>query len=116
MEKITIRMSESAPVSIDPEQWPVIAEARDHDGQQYECQANTLRTIRVRRKSAAEYLVYGYAKAGAGGQFAGTRNPYAGYRVADLDAGVGAIRRVAGVLGDDHLGSECIADLPAMEI
>jgi len=124
---ITITMSERGPVKIDPEQWPVIASAEEHDGQ-VECQANTLWRIKVREHADGRRLVYGWQDRGNGGQHAGYRGTYAGFlldqfqadhehREAELEAAtIRAIRRVAGVIGAEHLGAECIADLPAREI
>jgi hypothetical protein len=136
---ITITMSETAPVKIDPEQWPVIAEACRHDGK-VACQANIEWVIRVREHVDGRRLVYGSQSAGSGGKPAGWRSSYAGYLVDvrpqieghgspdDMRRGYAArdkaretetlraIRRVAGVIGDEQLGAECIGELPAQEI
>lgn len=114
-KKITITMSETAPVSVDPEQWPVIASASDHDGK-VECQANTEWAIKVREHDDGRRLVYGYARAGRGGKPIGWRPSSAGYLVVAGDDLVRAIRRVAGVIGREDLAAECIGDLPAQEI
>jgi hypothetical protein len=117
-DKIKITMSERRPLSIDPKLWPVIAESSWYNGQ-YEFQANTIRRIKVRRHADGRTIVYGFQRAGDGGQHVGTRNPEAGFLLsAGSDPGetVRAIRRVAGVLDDDGLGEECIADLPAEDI
>lgn len=124
-KKITITMSETAPVSIDPEAWPLIADADRHDGA-VEVQANTKWAIRVRQHADGRRLIYGWQSAGNGGKPAGYRPLYAGYlvewpsgdgRQAKSDeATIRAIRRVAGVIGDEQLGAECIADLPAQEL
>ena len=114
-QTITITMSERRPLRIDPEIWPVIARAKWHDGQ-YDFQANTVRLIKVREHSDGRRIVYGLQKAGGGGQYVGTRNPEGGFLVSlsdqREDETVRAIRRVAGIVGDDGLGDECIADLP----
>ncbi|PZR79105.1 MAG: hypothetical protein DLM65_11440 [Candidatus Aeolococcus gillhamiae] len=114
-KKIEITLSESAPVRIDPAQWPVIAEARRHDGA-VECQANNEWRIRVREHADGRRIVYGSHEAGNGGQYAGFRETFAGWLLAGGDDTVRAIRRVAGVLGDDQLGAECIAALPAHDL
>ncbi|GAC1541205.1 MAG: hypothetical protein NVS3B10_05720 [Polyangiales bacterium] len=132
-------MSERRPLKVDPDEWPVIASADWHDGQ-VECQANNIRRIKVREHRDGRRIVYGFQNAGDGGQYAGTRNPSAGYLVevetvveghgspADMrrayaardakrdEETVRAIRRVGGVLGDDALADECIASLPAEDI
>lgn len=120
-KKITITMSETAPVSIDPEQWPVIASVADHDGK-VECQANTEWAIKVREHGDGRRLVYGYAERGSGGKPAGWRPSYAGWLISpesqrpDETGTIRAIRRVAGVIGREDLAAECIGDLPAKEI
>lgn len=133
---ITITMSETAPVRIDPALWPVIASAETHDGK-VECQANTEWVIKVREHADGRRLVYGSQSAGNGGQYAGYRGKDAGYLIDapprdafgrdvattsdgvthDVNAAtIRAIRRVAGVIGDEDLGAECVGDLPAQEI
>ena len=122
-KKIKITLSDASPVSIDPEAWPIVARADWHDGQ-VECQANNERTIRVREHADGRRIVYGRQFAGNGGQYMGTRNPEAGYLIPagesrhgeGDEATIRAIRRVAGAIGDDELGAECIGDLPAQEI
>jgi len=117
-DKIRITMSERRPLSVSKSEWPVIAKADWHDGQ-IKYQANTERHIRVRQHADGRRIVYGFQEPGNGGQFAGTRNPQAGFLI---DAGapenetVRAIRRVGGILEDDQLADECIANLPAEEI
>jgi hypothetical protein len=117
-KKIKITMSERRPLSIDPEQWPVIAQADWHDGR-VECQANNIMRIKVREHADGRRIVYGFRRAGDGGQHAGTRNPEAGFLLSS-DAGedetIRALRRVGGVIDDDRLAEECIADLPAEEV
>lgn len=130
--KLKITMSERRPLTIVKADWPIIASADWHDGQ-VECQANNIRVLRVREHKDGRRIVYGYQCAGNGGQHAGTRNPEGGFLVVptekfrDVDEGplspvpdddetVRAIRRIAGILGDDDLGAECIADLPAEEV
>jgi hypothetical protein len=136
---ITITMSETAPVKVDPEQWPIIASAETHDGKVV-YQANTEWVIEVREHADGRRLVYGSQSAGRGGQYAGYRGKDAGYLIAvdtqveghgspdDMrrayaardkvreEQTIRAIRRVAGVIGDEDLGAECVGDLPAQEI
>lgn len=126
-KKIKVTLSDGAPVSIDPTQWPVLAEAKRHDGA-VECQANTEWRIEVREHEDGRRLVYGSKDSGNGGQFAGFRPIYAGYLLGSQSAPIDnarnvgeeetirAIRRVAGAIGDSDLGAECVGDLPAVEI
>lgn len=136
---IEITMSETAPVRIDAALWPVIASAETHDGK-VECQANTEWAIKVREHADGRRLVYGSQSAGNGGHYAGYRGKDAGYLIsvdtqveehgspddmrrayaardkAREEQTIRAIRRVAGVIGDEDLGAECVGDLPAQEI
>lgn len=130
-KKITIKMSETTPVSVDPAQWPIIAEVDTCDSA-IACQANTEWAIKVREHDDGRRLVYGWECSGNGGQYAGYRGKDAGYlieaasvqgdgpragkRYPDDAATIRAIRRVAGVIGDEQLGAECIGELPAQEI
>lgn len=117
-DKIKITMSERRPLTIDPELWPVIAQADWYNGQ-HEFQANTLRRIKVRQHADGRRIVYGFQRAGNGGQPIGTRNPEAGFLLAagaDEDETIRALRRVGGVIDDDGLAEQCIGDLPAEEI
>lgn len=112
--KLKITMSERRPLTIDPELWPVIAQADWHNGQ-HDFQANTIRRIRVRQHADGRRIVYGFQRAGNGGQHAGTRNPEGGFLITagDEDETIRAIRRIGGIINDDQLADECIADLPA---
>lgn len=116
-------MSESAPVKIDPDHWPVIAHVDWHDGQ-IECQALEIAAVKVREHSDGRRLVYGWVKIDPDRERQGSRDVYAGYLVVDqnrqnddpstLEADtIRAIRRVAGVINHEELGAECIGDLPA---
>jgi len=113
MTTMKVIMSERAPVTIITADWPIIAEASRHDGA-VACQANNEWSIVVREHTDGRRLVYGWQVAGNGGQHAGFRPRHAGWVVdKDDDDDVTAIRRVAGVIGDEQLGAECISDLPA---
>lgn len=130
---IKITLSERRPVTIVEADWPVIAEARAHDGQML-VQANTEWFIKVREHRDGRRIVYGGEIAGCNGQYAGFRETRAGYIVdavsrdsmrqpddggalvstyPDDDGTIRAIRRVAGVIDRDDLGAECIGELPA---
>ena len=129
-DKIKITMSERRPLTVSKQEWPIVARADWHDGQ-VECQANNERHIRVREHRDGRRLVYGYQCAGYGGQSAGTRNPGGGFLVSpvpgpdvdgkrvgvpDEEETVRAIRRIGGIIDDDRLADECIANLPAEEL
>lgn len=114
-KKITIKLSDRRPIEIDPSQWPIIARADHHDGQ-VECQANTVWSIKVREHADGRRIVYGKKDSGNGGQRIGWRGAMAGFLLAAAGAEsetIRAIRRVAGVIGDEEMGDDAIADLPA---
>lgn len=117
-----IAMSERRPISIDPDEWPTIASAEDHDGKVY-VQANNIWYIAVIEHADMRRIVYGYHESGQGGQHIGFRPTYGGFLVVPSEPlvpneseTVRAIRRVAGMIARDDLGSECIGDLPAEAI
>jgi hypothetical protein len=131
-DKLKITMSERRPLTIVKADWPLIAKADRHDGA-VECQANHEWTIRVREHRDGRRIVYGWLTSGHGGVPAGWRgseggflvSPTAAFRdaddgplshVPDDDETVRAIRRVGGIIDDDALADECIADLPAEEL
>lgn len=113
---IKVLMSERAPVKIDPEDWAIIAEAADYSGP-HESQANHKWFIKVREHEDGRRLVYGQLVRGPGGAPAGWKSAYAGFVIDPKKDDVSnetvrAIRRVAGLIGNHDLGSECVADLP----
>jgi hypothetical protein len=121
VKMLKITMSERRPLSIVEDEWPLIACADWHDGA-VQSQANHVRTIRVRQHADGRRLVYGWLRAGNGGVYAGWRGAEGGLLVQpfacvpnDTET-VRAIRRVAGIIEDDKLGDQCIADLPAESI
>jgi hypothetical protein len=132
---LTITMSERSPIKIDKAEWPTIADVSEHDGV-VRSQANTEWYIRVREHADGRRIVYGARVAGGGGQHVGFREDRAGFLVdvprnfagspVDMtsdgvrhsiaDETIRAIRRVAGIVGDDKMGDECIGSLPAESI
>lgn len=129
VEKLEITMSERRPLAIIRDDWPLIARADRHDGQ-VECQANHEWTIRVREHADGRRIVYGWLIGGNGGVPAGWRGAKGGFLVSpvpgpdvdgkrvgvpDDDETVRAIRRIGGIIDDNELADECIADLPAEE-
>jgi hypothetical protein len=108
-KKVKINMSDSGPVLIDTDQWPLVAKAVDFDGQ-FQSQANRVWEIRVRQKGE-EVLVYGWKKS----QWQGERDTYAGVR-ADLSGVVNAIRVVGDEIGNDDVAKAAMRELPALEI
>lgn len=121
-EKLRITMSERRPLTVDPTVWERIASAERHDGQ-VECQANRKWAIIVRQHPDGRRLVYGWVRRGYGGMPIGWRGSEGGFLIDAADDGVPnehetvrAIRRIGGIIGDDQLAAECIAELPAEEI
>lgn len=130
MSKRTITLTDHAPITIDEEAWPIVAEARDseHDGE-VECQANRKSAWAVRVRQHADGRAIVYATYGYDTHYQGARGYSAKRGVllppeADL---IAAIREVCADIagaecndGDETrwptLAAECIADLPAEEI
>lgn len=121
-KKLTVKLSDHAPVTIVQDDWPVIATAEDRPGStrngtpvpNYETDHYL---IRVREHADGRRLVYGWVDAAT--SWTGTRDAHAGYLLpAGTDAAetVRAIRRIAGALSYAELADEAIADLPAQEI
>lgn len=133
--KITITMTDRAPVTIAKADWPLIARADWHSGK-HEREANQVATMRVREHRDGRRLVYGTHGDGPGGMPIGWRGSEAGFLVTPTgeamrqptDGGalvsgqpdgtetVRAIRRVAGLIDMGELGNALIADLPAEEL
>jgi hypothetical protein len=130
MSKRTITLTDHAPITIEEENWPVIAADNDkeYDGQ-VECQANRISQwwVRVRQHADSRAIVYaGYEY---NTHFQSERS-YSAKRGVMLPPGsdlIAAIREVADDIagaecaGDDAsrwptLVAECIADFPAEEI
>ena len=107
----TITLTDRAPVKIVESDWPVIASAKDHDGQ-VECQANESWSIRVRQHADGRALVYAVYDTSWQGR-SGARGGELLERGADLAA---AIRRVGERCQCEQIVDECIADLPAEEL
>lgn len=113
-KRLKIFMSERAPVSVDPDEWPTIASGSDYSGA-HECQANETWFIKVREHQDGRRLVYGSNDAGPGGMRLGWRGNAGGFLLpsdCDKQETVRAIRRVAGIIGNDRVADECIGDLP----
>ena len=117
--KLTITLTGRAPVTVDKEQWPVIASAKDWDNQ-YEFQANRRWKLTVRQHEDGRAIVYGVYTTQyqnederRGGELLDTNRPGTGTEP-DIP---GAILRVAEYLNfDRRLADRCIADLPAVDI
>jgi hypothetical protein len=121
---IKVKLSERRPVTLDPEQWPIIAKATWFDGQ-HRSQANHEAYVLVRQHEDGRTLVYSKLFAGGGGVFVGFRELAGGFLLPArgssnereyADEIVRAIRRCAGIIDMPELGDECISDLPAEEI
>jgi hypothetical protein len=113
-EKLKITMSERRPLSIVKADWPLIAKAEWFNGE-HKFQANYLRWIHVREHADGRRVVYGAYTSGDGGAPLSFRRAEGGFLVAagDEDGTIRAIRRVGGIIDDDKMSDECIADLPA---
>ena len=116
-KKLTVTLTNRPPVRINPDNWPVIASAKRHDGQ-VECKANTVYYVKVRQHEDGRTIVYGAKTAGNGGQYASFHEARAGVLLenGEIEAIVSAIHEVAVNAECDDLADDCIADLPAEEL
>ena len=111
MPQRTITLTGRAPVQIDEDTWPSIAESFAHDGEVVE-QAIRKWTLKARQHADGRTLVYGVISScyrneeRKGGELLSAGD--------DVPA---AIARVGADLGlDDYLIRECVANLPAVTI
>jgi hypothetical protein len=123
MEKIKIKLSDRAPITITEESWPIVAFAEDwRGGNGIQSQANEEWWVRVRQHADGRAIVYASRERGNGGMPIDYRGAHAGYVLAPTEGRVPsadivrAIRRVAGAIGRDGIADACIADLPAEEL
>lgn len=118
----TITLTDRAPVKIDEDKWPLIAEGKDYAGQ-YDFQSFDGAWIKVRQHEDGRTLVYGYAGDWDGGGRPERENRRAGF-IVDADKAAETIRQVADILAETECVGEiaqraardCIADLPAEEL
>lgn len=105
----TVSLTDRAPVRIDEDKWPLVAEGKGWDGE-YEFQASRTRGIRVRQHADGRAVVYGVYTT----RFRGERDARAGYLLAAGEDVPAVIRRVGEEIGaSEAVIRECIADLPA---
>ena len=133
MSTRTITLTGRPPVTIDEDQWPIIAQAKDseHDGQ-VECQANVKSSwsVRVRQHEDGRAIVYAtysytsnYQNARCYSAKRGVLLP-AGSTAADICQAIRDVcEEIAGAECDGEdaarwptLAAECIADMPAEEL
>lgn len=120
MSKLTITLTNSAPVSIDKDDWPILASAKHRPGSlrngtpvpDYETDEYRLT---VRQHQDGRTIVYGVVDASAG--WTSTESRRGGIL---LDGGADIIRAISEVGAElgltDRVIRECIADLPAIEL
>lgn len=111
-EKLTITLTDRAPVTIVKDQWPVIASSTDYAGE-VEAQASRTWRMTVRQHADGRAVVYGVYTTRWQGE-SGRRGGQLLASGADL---IAAINAVAEDLGSpERVARTCIADLPAEEI
>src|SRR5574342_527023 len=94
----TITLTDRAPVKIDEDTWPLIADGKDYSGQ-YDFQAFDGAWIKVRRHEDGRTLVYGYAGDWDGGGRPERENRRAGFIVPEPET-ADTINRVADILAE----------------
>ena len=107
-----ITLTDAQPVRVREDLWPIIASARDWDGE-HESQAFRRWYLTVRQHADGRSIVYGRYTT----QWQGEANRVGGERLsasADIPA---AIRRVGEHVGvSDAMIDSCVADLPVQDI
>lgn len=126
MSKRTITLTNRPPVTIEEDNWPLIASAKDSDhDNQYECQANQKWKwfVGVRQHKdgrAIVYATYTHTSQWAGSQDTYDRQgDYLDYKDVPIEHITSAIINVcARMEGErwDTLKDDCIADLPAEDL
>jgi hypothetical protein len=126
MSKRTITLTNRPPVSINEDNWPLIASAKDSDhDNQYECQANQKWKWFVGVRQHKDGRVIVYATYTHTSQWAGSNDTYdrqgdyLDYKAAPMEHIITSIINVcARMEGErwDTLKDDCIADLPAEDI
>lgn len=118
----TITLTDARPVKIYEDEWSIVAQARDWNGE-HESQANRIYSIRVREHADGRRIVHGSRQAGNGGIRVDERESYGGRLIPAINDGkpdesatIDAIHFVCELIDAEQLGAECIADLPAQEI
>ncbi len=108
-----ITLTHQAPVKIDPDRWPLIAEGEDCDDRAHPFQANRQWWIKVRQHADGRSIVYGAHTS----NFQGESDTWGGM-VVDPDEDLSAaIRDLADELGADQIvSSEAISNLPVVEL
>ena len=108
----TITLTDRPPVQIVQADWPVIARDSQHDGREFECQANRWWWITVRRHADGRTIVYGRSDS----NWQGEHSQHAGYLMhtyESLDV-VRAIHDVSEAIdAPKRMAGQVIAELPA---
>jgi hypothetical protein len=122
----TITLTDRAPVKIQEDQWPTIAQASgdsyaSNDYNRHQAQDDELDQykLKVRRYMDGRLLVYGILQAANRGWKAPAEGEdYRGGELLEKDADIAAaIRRVGEYCHlPDRIIRECIADIPAVEL
>lgn len=125
-DKIKVTLTGARPVKIDPDLWPVIADAKDKefDGQ-YEFQANRKSDylIRVRQHASGCALVYATYEFVTQWQGESCLDVRAGRKLNPGEDVIAAINWVAAEMSSEiqgpifrRLARECVGDLPAEDL
>lgn len=111
-KKLTIRLSNRAPVKITESEWEIIGTANDFEGE-HEFQSNRKWRLKVRQHADGRVLVYGHKSS----NYQNEGDIHAGYLLVNDKQLVESIRQVADEIGSEpQLARECVGSLPATEI
>jgi hypothetical protein len=113
----TITLTDRAPVRVLDGTWPIIASSRRGDGGTISSQDNHRWYLTVRAHADGRVIVYGSEQSGPGGVRSDYEPAYAGELLEAGEAVTVAIRRVGeNARCSEAMISECIADLPAVDL
>ena len=111
-DTLTITLTETRPVQIVKDDWPIVARAKDWDNE-HEFQANRTWRLTVRQHEDGRCIVYGVHTT----QFQNESDRRGGVIVDSLDEAANAISEVGEHLGfSQELIEACVADLPAVRL
>lgn len=110
-EKLTIILTDRAPVTVTKDKWPLIAEAKEWDSE-HESQATRIWKLSVRQHDDGRTIVYGTYWS----RYRKERGLEAGELLPAGDDIPATIKRVATNCRCEKIADACISDLPPVDL
>lgn len=115
-DTLTITLTDRPPVSINEDQWPIVARGKGWDNT-HECQANRTWTLTARQHADGRAIVYGRYTTQWQGEDGRNGGVYLDQTDTTAQQIADAIRQVGTHVGfSPTVIDECIADMPAETI